>query len=119
LDDYEVNGLFGVQEQNSVKRLSLDSHFMSNPNSSFLFRVANSDMSPFIEKNDILIIDKSIIPQNGSIIVCIKDNKCICRQLIIAHNNKINPYIKVITKDEEFYLFGVVVSLARHINKYE
>jgi DNA polymerase V len=119
LDNYELNGLFGVQEQNSVKRLSLDNHFISNANSTFLFRVGNSDMSPFIEKNDILVVDKSIVPTNGSIIVCMKDNKSICRKLIINGTNKIHPTLKVITKGEEFTLFGVVISLARHIRKYE
>lgn len=119
MDNYELSGLFGVQEQNTVQRLSLDSQFIGNPNSTFLFRVGNSDMSPFIEKNDILVVDKSIIPTNGSIIVCMKDNKCICRKLIMNGTNKIDYPLKVITKEEAFTLFGVAISLARHIRKYE
>ena len=119
MDNYELNGLFGVQEQNSVQRLSLDNQFINNANSTFLFRVGNSDMSPFIEKNDILVVDKSIIPNNGSIIVCMQDNKCICRKFIINDTNKTDSSIKVITEGEEFTLFGVVISLARHIRKYE
>ncbi len=99
-------------EENAI---DLNKEFIEHPSSTFFCRVAGDSMKDIgIDDGDLLIVDKSAIPQNGNIAVCYVDGEFTLKKIkiekdccwLIPANEKYQP-IKV-TEDNDFLVWGIV-----------
>lgn len=101
--------------------IDLNRHLIKHPNSTFYGRARGDSMQNIgIFDGDLLIIDKSISPSNGSIAVCFIDGDFTVKTIkiqqdliwLVAENKKYEP-IKV-TRDNEFLIWGIVINSIRY-----
>lgn len=115
-------GLFGISEDFVEKYLSLDEKFTQNKASTFYVRASGDSMSPRIEDQDILIVDRSLKPLSGSIIAVFYNGTPLCKQFIqLGAKNFLSSYNKKysdieILESDSLEIFGVVIGLARDFN---
>lgn len=95
--------------------IDLNQHLISHPSATFYGKVKGQSMIGMgINDGDMLVIDKSIEPADGKIVVCFIDGEFTLKQLkvetdcawLMPANDKYNP-IKV-TSDNDFVIWGVV-----------
>lgn len=105
--------------------LDLNKELINNPSSTFFGRVRGSSMiDAGIEDGDLLIIDKSLEPQDGDTAVCFIDGEFTLKYVSIDKNevflvpaNKDYKPIKV-TEENNFCIWGVVTySIKNHKHK--
>ncbi len=101
-----------------AERLDLNEFLIKHPSATFLVRaIGNSMINAGIHDNDILIVDRSLPPVHGKIVIAAidgqltvkrlhkKDNKCI----LIAENPDYPPI--EIKEGQETYIWGVVTQV--------
>lgn len=103
-------------------KIDLNKELIANPSSTFYGRVKGSSMQDAgIVDGDILVIDKSLEPQDGDTAVCYLDGEFTLKYIkieadavwLIPANPKFQP-IKV-TEDNNFCIWGVVTySIKNH-----
>ncbi len=77
--------------------IDLNTYLIKNPTSSFFLRVSGNSMNNTgIYNNDLLIIDRSINPKSGDVVVAILDGEFTLKRLI--KENK-NYYLKADRED--------------------
>ena len=77
--------------------IDLNRHLLKNPTSSFFLRVSGNSMNNAgIYNNDLLIIDRSINPKSGDVVVAILDGEFTLKRLV--KENK-NYYLKADKED--------------------
>ena len=96
-------------------RISLDKELVKNQESTFYARVSGDSMlGAGIDDGDLLVIDKSLSPENGKIVVCFIDGEFTVKRIkkekdklyLIPENKK---YKKIEIKEEnELIIWGVV-----------
>lgn len=95
--------------------IDLNKELIKNQSSTFYGRVKGYSMKDAgIEDNDVLIIDKSLEPKNGSVAVCFLDGEFTVKRISIKkdfiylnpENNSFKP-IKI-TKENDFVIWGIV-----------
>jgi DNA polymerase V len=101
--------------------IDLNKELIKNPNSTFYGRVKGDSMKDAgIHNGDLLIIDKSLEPQDGKIAVCYIDGEFLvkkikiekdCCWLIAANENY--PPVKV-TGENDFIIWGIVVHVIKN-----
>lgn len=98
-------------------RLSLDEHLISNKETTFFVRAkGNSMIGAGIFDGDLLIVDKSLSPQSGNIVIAIVDGDLTVKRLVQNKGEIIlkpeNPRFKDIEfKDgQELQVWGVVTA---------
>jgi DNA polymerase V len=106
-------------------KIDLNKELITNPSSTFYGRVKGSSMKDAgILDGDILVIDKSLEPQDGDTAVCFIDGEFTLKYIkiepdavfLVPANNKFQP-IKV-TNENNFCIWGVVTySIKRHKRK--
>jgi len=96
-------------------KIDLNKELITNPSSTFYGRVKGSSMKDAgILDGDILVIDKSLEPQNGDTAVCFIDGEFTLKYIkieldavyLVPANSKFQP-IKV-TEENNFCIWGVV-----------
>ncbi len=96
--------------------IDLNQQFIHNRNATLLMQVtANSMKDAGICRGDIVIIDKSIKPGNGKIVVAIMEGEMLLRRYqktfngltLLADNAKMNAV--VVNECSDFVVWGVVV----------
>jgi DNA polymerase V len=98
-------------------RLSLDEHLIQHKEATFFVRAKGSSMvGAGIFDGDLLVVDKSLEPSSGNIVIAIIDGELTVKRLI-QHNGSVilkpeNPRFKAIElKDgQELQVWGVVTS---------
>jgi DNA polymerase V len=106
-------------------KIDLNKELITNPSSTFYGRVKGSSMKDAgILDGDILVIDKSLEPQDGDTAVCFIDGEFTLKYIkiepdavyLVPANSKFQP-IKV-TSENNFCIWGVVTySIKRHKRK--
>jgi len=106
-------------------KIDLNKELITNPSSTFYGRVKGSSMQDAgILDGDILVIDKSLEPQNGDTAVCFLDGEFTLKYIkieadavyLVPANSKFQP-IKV-TEENNFCIWGVVTySIKSHKTK--
>ncbi len=98
-------------------RLSLDEHLISNRNATFFIRAkGNSMVGAGIYDGDLLVVDKSITPASGQIVIAFIDGEFTVKRLILRDNKTIlkveNLRFKNIELKEgqDLQVWGVVTS---------
>lgn len=102
--------------------IDLNKELINNPSSTFYARVKGTSMQDAgINDGDILVIDKSLEPQNGDTAVCFLDGEFTLKYIriepdavyLVPANPKFNP-IKV-TQENNFCIWGIVTySIKKH-----
>ena len=112
-------------ENNLVESVSLDSLIIKNKNSTFWFRVSGHSMAPAISDGAIIVVDRSITPASGQVVLATLDGDFVVKELHLnkdqAHFKSWNPdyptktiQIDIESSWEEGNIWGVVTS-AIHI----
>ena len=102
--------------------MDLEKYILEKPNASVIVSVKGDSMSEAgIFAWDIVIVDKSISPKSGDIVVALVDGKYTLKFFEKDRNGKVflragNSAYQDIYPEQELEIFGVVVSLIR---KYE
>lgn len=95
--------------------IDLNVELLRNPASTFFCRVSGDSMQDMgINDGDLLVVDKSLEPQDGKVAVCYIDGEFTLKEIkiekdccwLIPANKNFKP-IKV-TEDNEFVVWGVV-----------
>lgn len=101
-------------------RLSLDEHLIANKEATFFVRAKGSSMvGAGIFDGDLLVVDKSLEPQSGNIVIAVMDGELTVKRLIRQGETVIlrpeNPRFKDIElKDgQELQVWGVVTSTVK------
>jgi DNA polymerase V len=100
--------------------IDLNKELIKNPSSTFYARVKGQSMQDMgIDSGDLVIIDKSMEPENGKIAVCFIDGEFTMKRIktgkdccwLVPANKKYQP-IKV-TEDNDFVIWGIVVHVIK------
>ena len=100
----------------------MNQELIKNPSSTFFARVSGFSMKNIgIGENDILIVDKSLPPKNNSVAVCCLDGEFVLKRIsikkdsiwLIPENDDFKPII--VTKDDDFIIWGVVTYVIKSI----
>jgi len=101
-------------------KLNIHDYIVTNPTATFCVKVSGDSMiQAGISSGDILVIDRSIKPLDGHIVLCVLDEEYLIKKLkiinkkiyLIAANNKYKPI--PITKEKPFNISGVVIASIR------
>lgn len=99
------------------ERINLARELTPHPDTTFYARVSGDSMvDAGIFDGDILVIDKSLLPQDGNIVVAVVDGEFTLKEYksdpdhngawLIPHNNRFSPIH--ITEQNTFVIWGVV-----------
>ena len=103
-------------------RISLDSELVKNKEATFFARVSGQSMiGAGLDDNDLLVIDRSIEPENNKIAVCFIDGEFTIKRLLIKkgklwlqpENSDFKPI--EITEDNEFVIWGIVTNVIKKV----
>ena len=102
------------------QRISLDKTLIKNKEATFYARVSGQSMiGAGLDNNDLLIIDRSLEPENGKIAVCFLDGEFTVKRLKVTkegiwlqpENPSYNPI--QITEENEFIIWGIVTHVIK------
>ena len=102
--------------------IDLNKELIKHPYATFYGRVSGDSMTGVgLDVGDLLIIDKSLEPQDGKIAVCFIDGEFTVKRIkldkdslwLMPENKKYKP-IKV-TEENEFIIWGVVTSVIKNM----
>lgn len=102
------------------KPLDLNDLLIDNPTATFFVRVSGDSMEGAgIFNGDILVVDRSVTPQDSSIVVAAVFGELVVKRLkkypqkieLISENNAYSPI--AINDVDDVYIWGVVVGSAR------
>ncbi len=99
-------------------RLDLNEYLVRNPSATFFLRVTGDSMiDAGIHSGDVLIVDRSLTPRSGSIVIAAIDGELVVKRLkisknkiyLIPENRKYEPI--EIKSEMNFEVWGVVTSV--------
>ena len=109
-------------EDYTDKSIDLNKELIKNPYSTFLARVKGFSMKDAgIEPDDILVIDKSLEPENKKIAVCFIDGEFVLKRIktdkdcvwLMPENSDFKP-IKI-TEENDFCVWGIVTYVIKKL----
>lgn len=104
------------------ERLSLDEMLVKNKLSTFYARVSGQSMiDAGLDDNDLLVIDRSLEPENNKIAVCFLDGEFTVKRLRVEkdgvwlqpENTNYEPIR--ITEENEFVIWGIVTNVIKKV----
>ncbi len=112
----------GPSDDIPAERLDLAAHLVPNPASTFFVRAAGDSMTGVgIFANDLLVVDKSLEPKSGDIVVAVIDGEFTVKRYIVK-NKKIELRSEnsksastKIAADEELNIWGVVKNVVHSV----
>ena len=104
------------------QRLSLDDELVKNKEATFYARVSGQSMiGAGLDDNDLLVIDRSLEPENNKIAVCFLDGEFTVKRLKVSKDgvwlqpeNPDYPIIKI-TEDNNFLIWGIVTNVIKNL----
>lgn len=102
--------------------IDLNRHLIKHPSATFYGRVKGLSMKDAgIDDGDLLIIDKSIEPTDGKIVVCYVDGEFTLKRIsiqidevwLMPANENYKPI--VLTKDNDLRIWGVVTHIIKSV----
>lgn len=103
--------------------IDLNRELIKNPSSTFFGRVKGLSMKDAgIDEEDILIIDKSIIPKSGMTAVCFVDGEFTLKKIslgkncitLLPANTNFKPII--VTEQNDFLIWGIVTYVIKKVS---
>ncbi len=124
-DQWEVNTAnatgFGAAADDYMERgIDLNEQLVKNKPATFFMRVRGSSMiDAGISDGDIVIVDRSLTPKNGKIIIAVVDGEMLIRQYektfnklrLVPATSKLSPL--EVNEFQDFKVWGVVVYVIR------
>ena len=103
-------------------RISLDEELITNKEATFFAKVNGQSMiGAGLDDNDLLVIDRSLEPENNKIAVCFLDGEFTVKRLKVKNDevwlqpeNPNYPIIKI-TKENDFVIWGIVTSVIKKV----
>jgi DNA polymerase V len=103
--------------------LNLHDYMVQHPAATFFRRMIGHAMAPAIDKGDLLIIDRSLTPTEGTVILAVVDGEFFVRRLarenrriiLRPDNRRYGPI--VITEPDRFACWGVVTYVVHQPNR--
>ena len=103
-------------------RISLDEELIRNKEATFFAKVSGQSMiGAGLDDNDLLVIDRSIAPENNKIAVCFLDGEFTVKRLRVEKDgvwlqpeNPNYPIIKI-TAENNFVIWGIVTSVIKKV----
>ncbi|WP_338732459.1 LexA family protein [Mangrovimonas cancribranchiae] len=104
------------------ERLSLDKELVKNKEATFFARVSGQSMiDAGLDDNDLLVIDRSLEPENDKIAVCFLDGEFTVKRLkvekdglwLLPANRNYKP-IKI-SPENEFVIWGIVTNVIKKL----
>ena len=123
LYSYKISAGFpSPADDHLEKTLDLNSHLIKHPAATFFVRVDGDSMiNAGIHDNDILIVDRSLKPSHGKIVIAVVDGQMTVKRLykqsgklILMPENKNFKPIEV-TENMSIEIWGVVVTAIHHL----
>ena len=103
-------------------RISIDQIVVKNQTATFYAKAnGNSMIGAGIDDGDILVIDKSIEPQDGKIAVCFIDGEFTVKRIKVQENSLLllpeNPLFEAIevTQENDFIIWGIVTYVVKKL----
>ncbi len=103
-------------------RLSIDQIVVKNATATFYAKASGNSMNGAgIDDGDILVIDKSLEPQDGKIAVCFIDGEFTVKRIKVQENSLLllpeNPTFEPIevTQENNFIIWGIVTYVVKKI----
>ena len=103
-------------------RISIDQIVVKNQTATFYAKAnGNSMTGAGIDDGDILVIDKSIEPQDGKIAVCFIDGEFTVKRIKVQENSLLllpeNPLFEAIevTQENDFIIWGIVTYVVKKL----
>jgi len=104
------------------QRISLDKELIKNKEATFFARVCGQSMiGAGIEDNDLLVIDRSLEPEDNKIAVCFLDGEFTVKRLKVDKKevwlqpeNPDYPIIKI-TRENDFIIWGIVTNVIKKV----
>ena len=104
------------------QRLSLDEELVKNKEATFYARVSGQSMiGAGLDDNDLLVIDRSLEPENNKIAVCFLDGEFTVKRLRVQEDevwlqpeNPNYPIIKI-TEENNFVIWGIVTNVIKKV----
>lgn len=97
-------------------------HIIKDKNTTFFARVRGDSMSGIgMNDGDIVVVDKSLEPENNKVAVCFVDGEFTIKRIVlkdskfflVAENEKYQPI--EITEDNNFVIWGIVTNIIKKI----
>lgn len=115
-------GLPAPAEDFSEQRISLDEELIQNKESTFFARVSGQSMiGAGLNDKDLLVVDRSIAPENNKIAVCFLDGEFTVKRLRVEKDkmwlqpeNPDYPLIHI-TEDNNFVIWGIVTNVIKRV----
>ncbi|MFY0602303.1 MAG: translesion error-prone DNA polymerase V autoproteolytic subunit [Flavobacteriaceae bacterium] len=103
-------------------RISLDEELIVNKEATFFAKVSGQSMiGAGLDDNDLLVIDRSLEPENNKIAVCFLDGEFTVKRLRVEKNevwlqpeNPNYPIIKI-TEENDFIIWGIVTNVIKRV----
>ena len=103
-------------------RISLDEELIGNKEATFFAKVSGQSMiGAGLDDNDLLVIDRSLEPENNKIAVCFLDGEFTVKRLKVRKDevwlqpeNPDYPIIKI-TEENDFIIWGIVTSVIKKV----
>lgn len=103
-------------------RISLDEELITNKEATFFAKVNGQSMiGAGLDDNDLLVIDRSLEPENNKIAVCFLDGEFTVKRLKVKNDevwlqpeNPNYPIIKI-TEENDFIIWGIVTSVIKKV----
>jgi DNA polymerase V len=104
------------------QRLSLDEELVKNKEATFYARVSGQSMiGAGLDDDDLLVIDRSLEPENNKIAVCFLDGEFTVKRLRVSDGevwlqpeNPDYPIIKI-SEENSFVVWGIVTNVIKKV----
>lgn len=102
--------------------IDLNKEFIKHPSTTFYGRVRGDSMiDAGLNDGDLLIIDKSLAPEDGKIAVCFIDGEFTVKRVkvnkeaifLVAENQKYKPI--EVHEDQDFLIWGIVTTVIKKV----
>ncbi len=119
----EIQQMTGFQSacaEYAEDRLSLDERYLTNPPAMYPLRVGSDSKLFELRKGDELLIDRSLDPRPGDLVVAVIANEFVIARFALHQGvGMLLPYNKKVGEDEmgEDFIWGVVSSQHRRVRK--
>lgn len=103
--------------------IDLNKFLINHPAATFIVRAGGESMMTYIHPNDLLIVDRSITPVIGHIVIAVVDGQLTVKYLKNSSNGLVlmptNPKFKSIAMAEhgDVCIWGVVIHIIRTVEK--
>ena len=112
---------FGAAADDYMDRgIDLNEQLVKNKPATFFMRVSgNSMINAGIYNGDLVIVDRSVQPKNGKIVIAVIDGEMLIRRLSISFNKMwlvpetLNPLVIEVSEFSDFKIWGVVMHVVR------